>query len=118
MQSPELRNSGHETWISLGGMRYAQCGHGNLKSSMVPIALPTPLQVGQASDVGSSVTVSVRTLSARKYIRISLNTFEQEAEFFSDASACLITTRVRETDSPHSERAEGITHQCISCLRC
>ena len=85
---------------------------------MVPIALPMHLQVGKASDVESSVTVPVRTLSARKYIRISLDTFEREAKFFSDASACLITTRVRETDSLHSERTESITHQGVSCFGC
>jgi hypothetical protein len=85
---------------------------------MIPIALPMHLQVGQSSDVESSVTVPVRTLSAWKYIRTSLDTLEREAKFVSDASACLIPTRMNETDSPHSERTEGITHQGISRFSC
>src|ERR1700732_4059860 len=85
---------------------------------MFPIAMPIHLQVGQSSDVESSVTIPVRALSAGKYICTPLNTLAREAEFFSDASACLITTRVRETNSPHSARTEGIPHHSISCLGC
>jgi hypothetical protein len=59
---------------------------------MIAIALPMHLQVGQSSDVESSVTVPVRTVSAGKYIRTTLDALEREAKFFSDASACLITT--------------------------
>ena len=85
---------------------------------MIAITLPMDLQVGHSSDVESSVTVPVRTVSAGKYTRTSLDTLEREAKFFSDASACLITACVREPDSPHSERTEGITHQGICCLGC
>ena len=59
---------------------------------MIPIALPMHLQVGQSREVKSSVTVPVRTLSAWKYIRTSLDTLKREAKLFSDASACFITT--------------------------
>ncbi len=52
---------------------------------------PLHLQVRQTSDVASCVAVPVRALSARKYIRTSLNTLEREAKSFCNASASLIT---------------------------
>jgi hypothetical protein len=85
---------------------------------MSPITLPLHLQVRQTSDVESSVAIPVRVLSTRKYIRAPLYPLEREAESFSNTSASLITAGVCETDSPHPERTEGITHQGVCCLGC
>jgi hypothetical protein len=60
--------------------------------TLMLVVLPLHIQAGQSGDIKSSVTAPVRTLSAGKYIRISLDTLEREAKFFSDASAGLITT--------------------------
>ena len=57
---------------------------------MIPIALPLHLQVGQTSNVESSVAIPVRVLSTWKYIRTPLDTLEGKAESFSNASASLI----------------------------
>jgi hypothetical protein len=87
--------------------RFSQGLIGPVRSA---ITRPLHRQVGQTSNVGSSVAVPVCKLSARKSIRTPLYALEREAESFSNAPASLITTRVRETDSPHLERTEGITH--------
>ncbi len=74
------------------------------------------IQVGQPGHIEASVTTPVRALSTGKYIRTFLKAFEREAKFFGDALACLVTTRVSETDTPHRERTEGVTHQGVGCL--
>jgi hypothetical protein len=65
---------------------------GLIRPYLILVVLPLHLQVGQSSDIESSVTIPIRTLSAGKYVRTSMDTLERETEFFSDTSDCLITT--------------------------
>lgn len=52
--------------------------------------MPLHREVGQMSNVESSVAVPVRAPSARKDIRTTLYTLEREAESFCNAPASLI----------------------------